>query len=211
MINVSYGTWETVWSFLHRALVLNLALAVANLPLLAALAIVAEPTAYPLFFATLTLSVGPSVAAAFGYLHGETSYVAAYRRFLRPALLRGALTTALLGVLVADVVALHDHPAGAYLVPLFVVLAVLVTAAGVVSLALLPLRPGTRLWPGLLTAAYAAVRRWWLSGLTLLVLAAAAVAVNQAPVLGLATLPGCALILAWVNSAASLREPARES
>lgn len=211
MINVSYGTWETIWSFLHRALVLNLALALANLPLLAALAIVAEPTAYPLFFGLLAVSIGPSVAAAFGYLHGEMSYPAAYRRFFRAALLRGTLTVALLGVLIADVVALHDHPAGAYLVPLFVVLSVLVTASGVISLALLPLRPGTRLWAGLLTAAYASVRRWWLSGLTLLVLAAAAVAVNQAPILGLATLPGCALILAWVNSAASLREQPREA
>ncbi|MDP9795262.1 putative membrane protein YesL [Catenuloplanes nepalensis] len=210
MINLTYGTWDTIWSFLHRALVLNLALAVANLPLLLALAVVREPTAYPLFFGVLALSLGPSVAAAFGYLHGEMSYVTAYRRFFRAALLRGALTVALLGVLIADVVALHDHPAGAYLVPLFVVLAVLCTAAGVVALALLPLRPGTRLWAGLLTAAYAAVRRWWLSGLTLLVLAAAMVAVNQAPILGLATLPGCAMILAWVNSAASLREP-RES
>lgn len=207
MINLTYGTWETVWSFAHRALLLNLALALANLPLLAALAIVREPTAYPLFFAVLSLTVGPSVAAAFGYLHGELSYPAAYRRFFRAALLRGAVTVTLLGVLAADVVALHDHPAGAYLVPLFVVLSVLVTASGVVALALLPLRPGTRLWAGLLTAAYAAVRRWWLSALTLTVLAAAVIAVNQAPILGLATLPGCALIMAWVNSAASLREP----
>ncbi|MDR7275024.1 hypothetical protein [Catenuloplanes atrovinosus] len=205
MINLSYGTWETVWSFARKALTLNLALALTNLPLLIALAVVAEPTAYPLFFGLLALTAGPSVAAAFGYLHGELSYLAAYRRFFRAALLRGGLTVALLAVLAVDVVALHDRPAGAYLVPLFVVLSVLVAAAGVVALALLPLRPGTRLWAGLLTAAYAAVRRWWLSALTLLVLAAVALAVTRAPVLGLATLPGCALILAWVNSAASLR------
>jgi hypothetical protein len=207
MINLSWGMWETVWSFAHRALVLNLALTVANLPLLFASAVVSEPGSYPLFFGILTLSIGPSVAGAFGYLHGSPSFVAAYRRFFRPALLRWTLTVALTGVLVADIVALHDHPLGAYLVPLFVVLSVLVTAAGVVSLALLPLQPGLRLWAGLLASAYAAVRRWWLTALTLLALAAAAVAVNQAPILGLATLPGCALILAWVNSAASLRGP----
>lgn len=207
MINLSYGTWETIWSFAHRALVLNLALALANLPLLLALTVVAAPTSYPLFFGILTLSIGPSVAAAFGYLHGEISYVAAYRRFLRAALLRWTLAVALTGVLLADIVALHDHAAGPYLVPLFAVLSVLVLAAGVVSLALLPLRPDLRLWAALLTSAYAAIRRWWLTALTLLALTAAALAVNQAPILGLATLPGCALILAWVNSSAALRGP----
>lgn len=207
MINLSWGTWETIWSFVHRALVLNLALALANLPLLFALAVVSAPLSYPLFFGVLTVSVGPSVAAAFGYLHGELSFVAAYRRFFRAALLRWTLTAALTGVLLADIVALHDHAVGAVLVPLFAVLAVLVLAAGVVSLALLPLRPDMRLWAGLLTSAYAAVRRWWLTALTLLTLAAASIAVNQAPILGLATLPGCALILAWVNSSAALRGP----
>ncbi|WP_051796926.1 hypothetical protein [Catenuloplanes japonicus] len=206
-LNLAYGTWDLIWSFAHRALVLNLALALANLPLLFALAVVSAPGSYPLFFGVLALSVGPSVAAAFGYLHGSGSYPACYRRFFRAALLRWTLAVALTGVLLADIVALHDHAAGAYLVPLFVVLTVLVPAAGVVSLALLPLRPELRLWAGLLTSAYAAVRRWWLTALTLLALAAAALAVNQAPILGLATLPGCALILAWVNSSASLRQP----
>ncbi|MFI5842111.1 hypothetical protein ACIA8K_20595 [Catenuloplanes sp. NPDC051500] len=204
---MSWGTWELIWSFVRRALTLNLALAVANLPLLFALAVVSEPLSYPLFFLLLTVSIGPSVAAAFGYLHGDLSFVAAYRRFFRAALLRWTLVVTLTGVLIADIVALHDRTLGAYLVPLFAVLSVLVLSAGVVSLALLPLRPGLRFWAGLLTSAYAAVRRWWLTALTLLALTAAAVAVNQAPILGLATLPGCALILAWANSAASLREP----
>ena len=67
-VNVSASSWDLIWSHVHRVLVINLALAVSNLPLLAALAVVAEPWRYPGFFAILSLGIGPSLAAAFAYL-----------------------------------------------------------------------------------------------------------------------------------------------
>ena len=42
-VNVSASSWDLIWSHVHRVLVINLALTVSNLPLLAALAVVAEP------------------------------------------------------------------------------------------------------------------------------------------------------------------------
>jgi len=191
--------WELIWSWVGKVLVLNLGLAVTNLPLLLALSIVDRPWRYPVFFAVLCLGLGPSLAAAFAHLHGA-SFVRAYRRHFGRAALRGSVVVGGAGVLVADVVALHDADPGALLVPMLVVLAVLLLAAGTLWLAMLPLEhPG-----GVRAALWTALRRWPLSLLSLAVLAAAVVAVNQAPVLGLATVPGCALFVVWHNSRAAL-------
>jgi len=214
-LNLPADTWETLWSYLHRVLVLNLGITVASLPLIGALALVARPWQYPVFFAVLAVCLGPALAAAFGYLAAAddqdrttiAEYARAYRRHALPAAARWAVTVAVLGVLVADIGLLHGSPAGAPLVPMLVVLLVLVLAAGLVSLALLSLRPELTLWRGLATAAVASVRRWPLSLISLAVLGAAAVAVNQAPLLGLATVPGCAIILTWTNSRASVGGP----
>jgi uncharacterized membrane protein YesL len=211
-LNVSADSWEMLWSFLHRVLVLNLGLALAGLPLIGGLALVARPWDYPVFFAALACCLGPALAAAFGYLAaaedndraGIAEFARAYRRHALPAATRWAVTTALLGVLVTDIVLLHDSPAGAALVPMLAVLAVLVLSAGLISLAMLSLRPEPRLWRSLATAAVVALRRWPLTLLSLAVLGAAAVVVNQAPLLGLATVPGCAVVLAWANSRISV-------
>jgi uncharacterized membrane protein YesL len=211
-LNVSADAWETIWSYLHRVLVINLGVAIMNLPLFVALAVVQRPWQYPVFFGVLALSLGPSVAAAFSYLHGSGDHdrptvlelARAYRRFAGRAVARWAITVALFGVLVTDIVALHDSTTGALLVPLLAVTSVLVLAAGVLSLAGLALHPEMGLRRSLATAAYTAVSRWWLSLTSLTVLTVAAVAVNQAPVLGLATLPGCALIVTWANSRTAL-------
>jgi uncharacterized membrane protein YesL len=192
-------TWELVWTWVGRVLVVNLGLAVTNLPLLLALSIVDRPERYPVFFAVLCLGLGPSLAAAFGHLRGE-SFVRSYRRHFTRATLRWSAVVGAVGVLAADVVALHDADPGALLVPMLVVMAVLALAAGVLWLAMLPLehRGGVR------AALWTALRRWPLSLLSLAVLVVAVAAVNQAPVLGLATVPGCALFVVWHNSQAAL-------
>lgn len=211
-LNVSTDAWETIWSYLHRVLVINLGVAITNLPLFVALAVVERPWQYPMFFGLLALGLGPSLAAAFTYLHGSgdrdrptvMEFARAYRRVAGRATARWAVTITLLGVLVTDIVALHDSTMGALLVPLLAVTSVLVLAAGLLAVACLALHPEMGLRRSLATAAYTAVSRWWLSLTSLTVLTAAAVAVNQAPVLGLATLPGCALIVTWANSRAAL-------
>lgn len=211
-LNVGADSWELIWSYAHRVLVVNLGLVVANLPLLVALAVVAQPLRYPVFFGLLSLGVGPSLAAAFGYLRsaetGERAsvgeFVRAYRRQAARATARWTITVGLLAVLAADLVLLHDASGGALLVPPLAVTAVLVLAGGILSLALLPLRPDLRLVPSLRIAAFAAVRHWWLTLLSLALLLVAVLAVNQAPLLGLATVPGCALVVTWTNSRVAL-------
>jgi hypothetical protein len=193
------GTWDQIWSWTGRILVINLGVTVANLPLLAGLALCATPWRWPIVFALLSLSVGPSLAAAFGCLDGSR-YRTAYRKLFWPALWRWTGVVAGAGVLGADILWLHDKNPGALLVPMLAVLAVLLLSAGILSLALLTARPGT----GLLLPFHAAVRHWWLSLISLAMFALCAVVVSQRPLLGLATLPGCAVIVAWHNSKSSL-------
>mgnify|MGYP000044194554 CR=1 FL=1 len=211
-INVGADTWSTIWSLVHRVLVVNLGLAVANLPLLVALAVVAQPWRYPVFFGLLAVSVGPAVAAAFGYLRQAEDddrapvreYVRAYRRNFVAALARWSAATVLVAVLVTDIVWLHDAGTAAVLVPLLVVLTVLVLATTVLLLALVELAPGLGVRAAVRAAAWSAVRRAPLNLLSLVVLLAALLSVNQAPLLALATLPGCALLVVWVNSRVAL-------
>ncbi|TDB74687.1 DUF624 domain-containing protein, partial [Micromonospora sp. KC723] len=212
-VNVSADTWTTLWSFVHRALVVNLGLAVTNLPLLAALAVVAQPWRYPVFFGLLSISVGPSLAAAFGYLGGAAAptdqppvrdFVRAYRRSFVPAVGRWSAAVALLAVLTTDIVVLHDSRLGALLVPPLAVTAILVLAASVLALALAVLAPHLNFGPAVRIAAYTAVRRAPLSLFSLVLLLVSVLSVNQAPLLGLATVPGCALVAVWANSRAAL-------
>ena len=191
-INVPADAWDLIWSFVHRVLVVNLGLAVATSPLLLALAIVSDPLGYPVFFGLLGLTVGPALAASFAYLGDEGSYFHCYRRVAVSALLPWALTLAAVGILVTDIVALHDTRSGAALVPLLAVLAVLALSAGLTRLATPGLPPRVAL--------YATVRRPHLTLLSLVVLAAAAVIVNQVPLAGLATVPGCALWVVLINT-----------
>ncbi|GAB2653837.1 YesL family protein [Kribbella swartbergensis] len=191
-VNVRADAWDLIWSFVHRVLVVNGGLAVGCAPLLGALAVVAEPLRYPVFFWVLALCVGPALAASFAYLDDQGSFFRCYRRVARRALLPWALTVAVLGILVTDIVILHDDRPGAALVPLLVVVAILTLGIGLVRMA------DTQV--SLRTAVYATVRRPHLTLLSLVVLAAAIVIVNQVPLAGLATVPGCALWVVLVNA-----------
>ncbi|TWD82218.1 hypothetical protein FB561_3346 [Kribbella amoyensis] len=203
-VNVGADAWDLVWSFLHRTMVVNLGLAVGGVPLFLALATVAEPWRYPVFFGVLTLPLGPSLAAAFAYLAGEDPSLRVLTRAYRAPAVRALLlwsgVVGLLGVLLADIHVLYDAMPGAAVVPLLAVLAVLVLAAGLAALVLVATKPELPIRTILRVAVYAAVRTWPLSLLSLVVLAVAAVIVNQVPLAGLATVPGCAVWVLLTNA-----------
>jgi hypothetical protein len=191
-VNVRADAWDLIWSFVQRALVVNLGLAVATSPLLFALAVVSDPLGYPVFFGVLAVPVGPAVAASFAYLDEQGTFWRCYRRCARRAALSWTVTLVVAGVLLTDVVALHDRRLGAALVPLLVIVAVLALSTGLTRLA----RPDVPVR----TALYVTVRRPHLAALSLAVLAVAAVIVNQVPLAGLATVPGCALWVVLINT-----------
>ncbi|MFJ2115784.1 hypothetical protein ACIOEX_28510 [Streptomyces sp. NPDC087850] len=211
-LNVGYGSWDLIWSFVHRVLVINLGLAAANLPLLAALQLVHQPWRYPVFFGLLSLGVGPSLAAAFGYLRRAddderppaAELPRAYRRLFGPALLLWTPCVLLIAMAATDVFVLRDSAPGLALVPLLVVVILVTGSSAVVAMAGLAYdtsRPRRRV---LLTAPYALLRRWPLGLMNLGLLAVTLAIVNQAPLLGLAVVPGCVLSVVWRNACAMI-------
>ncbi len=203
-LNLRPSSWDLIWSSVHRILMINAAVVVVNLPLLAALAIVERPWHYPAFFLVLALTLGPSVAGAFAYLDDEDDglrqLVRAYRRHFRRSAALWSLSLAMIAVLVADIAVLRGFRAGAVLVPALAVAAVLVLSSATTAQADLVLRTGVRLRVLLWSALYLSVRRWWITAVNLLLLVVAALIVNQAPVLGLAVVPGCVIFVVWRNS-----------
>jgi hypothetical protein len=180
-MNLSAGSWDLVWSFVHRVLAVNAFVALANLPLLLALSVVHDPWHYPVFFGLLALSVGPSLAGAFGYLGGGS---------FRPPLLRALAAWAVFLSLVAALVV--DARAVPALLPLFAATAAVALAVVVRLLALLPALRGRALL-------LASMRGLLLGLVNAALLGVAAVLVNQAPLLALATVPGCVLIVVHAN------------
>ncbi|GAA1715368.1 hypothetical protein GCM10009745_74630 [Kribbella yunnanensis] len=206
-VNVRADLWETLWSFAHRVLAVNLLLALAGAPLMLALGAVAEPWRYPVFFGVLALPLAPAVAAAFAYYADEdprpplTRLFRLMRSRARRSLLIAVVAGGLIGVLVTDIKVLAKSLPAA--VPLLAVLLLLVAVGAFNALALVgtPVR----------LAVYSGVRGWALSLLSLGVLGTVAVIVSQAPLVGLATLPGCALWVVHTNTQAQLARIVRRT
>ncbi|MGW5095512.1 hypothetical protein ACWEQU_19875 [Streptomyces nodosus] len=109
----------------------------------------------------------------------------------------------LVAVAATDMAVLRRTAPGPALVPLLVVVVLVAASSGTVTMAALGDEP--RISPRTLgTACYASVRRWWLGLLNLALLGITLVLVNQAPLLGLAVLPGCTLFVVRRNSHAML-------
>jgi len=197
-VNVRPDLWDTLWSFAHRVLAVNLLLALAGAPLMLALSMVAEPWHYPVFFGLLAIPLAPAMAAAFAYYADDDPRPPLRLLFRlvkargRRSLLVGVAAAALIGVLAADLKVLAaSFPAA---VPPLIVLLLLVAVSALNALAGATVR----------LAIYSGVRGWGLSLLSLAVLAAVVVIVSQAPLVGLATLPGCALWVVHTNTQAQL-------
>jgi hypothetical protein len=218
-LNVGYGSWELIWSHVHRVLVVNVGLTTANLPLLAALEASHQPWRHPFVFVLLSVGIGPSLAAAFGYLARAGAddrppaldYVRVYVHLLRPALLLWTPFALLACVTAADAAMLHSTAVAPAVLPALAVVALVAVSAGTLATAGLADRGGPVTRRTYLAAAYAVVRRWPLSLMNLALLALAAVMVNQEPLLGLAVLPGCVLFVVWRNACTMLPAPARQA
>jgi hypothetical protein len=208
-LNVSYGSWELLWSHVHLVLVVNAGIAAGCLPLLAGLAATHQPWRHPLPFTVLWLCVGPALAGAFGYLEraadddGSARAIGlprAYRRLFRRAAALWTPYALLAAVCGTDAVLLRHTAAGLAVCPALALVAVLAALSGVHAMALAASGEAPPLSPALyLAAPYGVLRRWPLALLNLALLLAAAALVARSPLLGLATLPGCALYAVWRN------------
>ncbi|MDX5567063.1 DUF624 domain-containing protein [Streptomyces sp. ID05-04B] len=210
--NLSQGSWDLIWSHVHRVLMVNLVGAVTSLPLLLALSAEPRPWQYPVLLTLLSFGAGPTLAAVFAYLRltveeervPATEAFRCYRRLFRPALLTWSPFATLAAVGLTDLVVLSGTAAGAALAPLLGVVVLITVSSGITAMAALPDGRRATVRRTLLAASYASVRRWPFALANLGLLGATLMIVNQAPLLGLAVVPGCALFVVWRNCRAML-------
>jgi uncharacterized membrane protein YesL len=209
----SHETYETVFSVAYLGLVTNALLALGLAPLLAVLLTTDLASSWPLLVVLLPVAA-PALTAAFAVFAAYSAdstvgvirmFARSWRASFRRAAGVGALAAAALVVLGVDAQAAGTRPAAAWAVPVLGVVALLVVATALLSLVAIAEVPGARLRTVLKAALYLAVRRWYLTVVSLAVLAllGALLASKPALAIGLATAP--LLYVVWANSRYTLR------
>lgn len=205
--------YEMVFGTVYTGLVTNLLLVVACLPVVVLLMTTDPVVAWPAYAVVAPLT-GPALVAAFavfaelsaaGPATPVRTFWRAYRTHFRRAVAIGALATALVVVLAVDVAAVWGARAGAAAIPVFVTLIVLVLATTVQALATVPELGTARLRDLLRASLYLAVRRWYVSAASLLVLALLASVVVARPAVGLGLAAAPLLYVVWGGSRYALR------
>jgi uncharacterized membrane protein YesL len=197
-----------IFELVYLGLMTNLMLVVAGLPLVLLL-VTTDPTrSWPLL-ALVAPICAPGLCAAFVVLAAFTAdgsvdvvrtFFRAWRATFRRAAALGAVTSAGLVVLGVDLRAAWGRPVGALAVPVLAVAMLLLVAAALPAAVLIAETPAVRLRDALRAGLYLAVRRWYLTALSLavLVLFEALLVSRPAVALGLAATP--LLYVVWANS-----------
>jgi uncharacterized membrane protein YesL len=196
--------FETV----YLGLMTNLLLVVAGSPLVAGVLTTDPGRSWPLLALVAPICT-PGLCAAFAVLSGFTAngsvevvrtFVRAWRATFRRATALGTVTTAGLVVLGVDLRAAWGRPAGALAVPVLAMAMLLLVVAVLPATVLIAETPSVRLRDALRAGLYLAVRRWYLTALSLavLVLFETLLASRPAIALGLAATP--LLYVVWANS-----------
>lgn len=212
MRRISHDTYANVFSTVYLGLMVNVLLLVAGAPLVLLLLATDPAQTWLLLLIALPVSA-PALAGALtafrAHQVGEArvvrAFFAGWRRTLRKALAIGALVAGVLAIVLVDVRAVSAASWSVVVVPLCGTVALLVMATAPVALTALVEAPGTPLRVLLSTAAVLAVRRWYLSVVSLLVLAAQAVLFTTSPALALGLTAAPALYLVWANARFCLR------
>jgi uncharacterized membrane protein YesL len=208
VIRVSHDTYNQVFGTVYVALMTNLMLVLGCLPFVVGL-VVTDPTrSWPLLAVVAPLCA-PAVCAAFVVFaafsaDGTTSVVrtfaAAWRSVARRALAIGACVSGALVVLGVDARAVWPSRLGAVAIPVLAILAVLDVATGMLALVAVVERPRARVRDLLRAALYLGVRRWYLTAVSLLVLALLVALVAARPALGFGLAAAPLLYVVWANS-----------
>ncbi|WP_162256611.1 DUF624 domain-containing protein [Agromyces sp. Soil535] len=217
---------EALFDTVYRGLGVGIATGIAGAaPFTFALTVLARPLeAWP-FLLVCALPIGPAIAAAFAVFGGAASsdrvapfrdFVRAWRTLAMRALGIWAAFTVVLFVLIVDAGVIWGTVFAALIGPVTAVIAVVVAAGTLHSLAVLASRPGVGAVTAARTGLFLAVRRPLPTLLSLVILLASAMVVLAQPVLGVLGLGGFALLVLHANSAAALasvapaadREPA---
>ncbi|MGC4837897.1 hypothetical protein ACLQ3D_25680 [Micromonospora vinacea] len=208
-----HHTMTAVFDGIYAALATNLLLVLGCLPLVTLAFTTDAARAWPLYALTAPLCA-PGLCAVFAvmsaYSAGDSggvlrTYGRAWRATARPAMLWTAAAMAALVVLAVDARAAWGHRVGALALPVLATLIVLTIATTLLGLVTLADRPTARLRDVARACLYLAVRRWYLTAVSLLVLVLLAqiLAARPAIALGLAAAP--LLYVVWANSRFTMR------
>lgn len=209
----NHETYLLVFSTVYAALATNVLLILGAAPLVVGLVTTDPYRSWPLLALVAPLAV-PGLVAAFGTFAAVSAdpgaavvrtFVRTWRAVLGRSLALGALTVAALVVLGVDVRALWSGRVGAVAVPCLTVLLVLAVATALHAAVLLAERPTARLAPLLKAACYLAVRRWYLTVVSIAItgLLVGLLAARPAIALGVAAAP--LLYAVWANTRYALR------
>jgi uncharacterized membrane protein YesL len=212
MKRISYGTLSMVTGVVYLGLITNVLLIVAAFPLVALL-ITSDPArSWPLLALAAPLCA-PAISAAFvtfrDYSHGgitpARTFLAGWLATWRRAATLGVIATGIVVVLLVDVRFFAGSAIGVAIVPVIGVIAAIVVAVTLVSLVAISESPKARLRDVIKASLYLGVRRWYLTLVSLAVLATQAALFTSLPAIALGLTATPALYLAWANSRYSLR------
>lgn len=217
-----FETFGSVFGFVYTFLAVNFLLAAANAPLLLGLALVADPVAAWPFFLLLSITVAPSLTAAFAAFQSlkeaegpsvrpVAAFLLGYRLSFRRAAPAGLAAVAAASFLGVDLAIVQVMPAAAVLMPLIAVALTAVVCVAVTFLAGMVLLPRARTRAILKASLYLAVQRWYLSLAALVLLGIIGAAVLVQPVIGVALAPSPLLFVVWSNAAFAFQAALQEA
>jgi uncharacterized membrane protein YesL len=212
MKRAAHGTYAMIAGVVYLALITNVLLVISCLPLVLLLITTDPARSWPLLAAAAPFCA-PGLSAAFATFkefsrNGVTparAFVAGWLATWRRAFQLGAVVTAVVVVLIVDVRFFADSSIGVAVVPVLAVLTVIVIAVGLVSLVAISETPGARLRDVIRASVYLSVRRWYLTVVSLLVIATQVAVFANLPAIALGLTAAPALYLAWANSRYTLR------
>ncbi len=210
-MRLKHDTYVMIFNTAYVALVANLLLLVGCAPLVLGLLTTDPARSWPLLALVTPLClpavVGVFAAFAQGMAGGGVlrtfgrTYVAAWRR----AVSLGTLAVGATVVLAVDLAWAWGRPIGAVAIPVLVVLMLLVAGTALLGLVALAERPAVRLRDAVKACLYLAVRRWYLTGASLLVIGVLMQLIAARPAIGLGLAAAPLLYVVWANSRFSLR------
>ncbi|GIH05513.1 hypothetical protein Rhe02_35800 [Rhizocola hellebori] len=208
-----HNTFATIFDTVYVGLAANLLFIAGFLPLLAGLALTDPARSWPLLAAIAPLCA-PGLCGVFAVLSefsgGRSTAVLStfgrvWRASWRRATALAALSSAAVVVLAVDIRFAWGRTAGALAIPVLATLIALTVATTLLGLVALSEAPAARLRDVARAGAYLAVRRWYLTAVSLAVLALLAQLIVTRPAIALGLAAAPLLYVVWANSRFTLR------
>ncbi len=212
MRRVSHDMYASVFNVVYLGVITNALLIAACLPMVVLLVTTDPMYSWPLLALAAPLCA-PGIAAAFRVFREQAAggttparaFWAGLRATWRKALAIGAMATAVMVVVLVDLRMVAEATIGMLVGPLLLVVGLATLATTLLALVALAEESGARLRDIVKAAAVLSTRRWYLTAVSLLALAAQVWLFVSMPAIALGITASAALYLAWANSRYSLR------